>query len=136
MLHAQLKRISILMLYDTILRLSKGTRRKPVLLLESVCTDNDVKTADDFGLTVAAHCDEQRELITAAKLERSIDIYLTMNSGMNQLGFTPEGRYKLYWVGKKFIVWRQRARDSPHSTVTDLARFRGLSISVPLANAA
>jgi len=61
-----------------------------------VFTDNDVKTADDFGLTVALHCDEQRELIAIAKLKRPIDIYIKMKSGMNRLGFTPEERYKLY----------------------------------------
>jgi alanine racemase len=97
-----------------------------------VFTDNDVKTADDFALAVALHCDEQRELIAAAKLKRPIDIYLKMNSGMNRLGFTPEGRYKVYCLSSQ----RARHTPPPHSTVTDLARFRGLSISVPLANAA
>ena len=41
-------------------------------------------------MTVAVHCDEQRELIVAAKPNRPIDIYLKMNSGMNRLGFAPE----------------------------------------------
>ena len=62
---------------------------KPVLLLEGIFNRSDVKTAEEFGLTVAVHCDEQRELISAAKPRRPIDIYLKMNSGMNRLGFSP-----------------------------------------------
>jgi alanine racemase len=70
--------------------------RKPILLLEGVFTHEDVKTAEEFGLTVAVHCDEQRELIVAAKPKRPIDIYLKMNSGMNRLGFAPE-KYHEAW---------------------------------------
>ncbi len=55
-----------------------------------------MKTAEEFGLTVAVHCDEQRELIVAAKPKRPIDIYLKMNSGMNRLGFAPED-YRGAW---------------------------------------
>ncbi|MBC8748634.1 alanine racemase [Paraburkholderia sp. WC7.3d] len=60
--------------------------RKPVLLLEGIFNQSDVKTAEEFGLTVAAHCDEQRELIVSTKPKRPFDIYLKMNSGMNRLG--------------------------------------------------
>ncbi|RZF23945.1 alanine racemase [Paraburkholderia sp. UYCP14C] len=70
--------------------------KKPILLLEGVFTDSDVKTAEAFGLTVATHCDEQRQLIVAAKPKRPIDIYLKMNSGMNRLGFAPES-YRAAW---------------------------------------
>jgi alanine racemase len=70
--------------------------KKPILLLEGVFTDDDVKTAEEFGLTVAVHCDEQRKLIVAAKPERPLDIYLKMNSGMNRLGFAPE-KYRAAW---------------------------------------
>lgn len=70
--------------------------KKPVLLLEGIFNYADVKTAEEFDLTVAVHCDEQRELIAAAKPKRPIDIYLKMNSGMNRLGFTPE-HYRDAW---------------------------------------
>ncbi|RQU47867.1 alanine racemase [Burkholderia cenocepacia] len=70
--------------------------KKPILLLEGVFDLDDVKTADDFNLTVAVHSDEQRELIVTAKPTRPIDIYLKMNSGMNRLGFTPEN-YRTAW---------------------------------------
>lgn len=55
-----------------------------------------MKTAEEFALTVAMHCDEQRQLIVAARPKRPIDIYLKMNSGMNRLGFAPE-KYRAAW---------------------------------------
>jgi alanine racemase len=81
---------------DEAVRVRELGWKKPVLLLEGVFTDGDVKTAEEFGLTVAVHCEEQRELIVAARPKRPIDIYLKMNSGMNRLGFTP-GDYPAAW---------------------------------------
>jgi alanine racemase len=81
---------------DEAIRVRQLGWKKPVLLLEGIFTQSDVKTAEEFGLTVAIHCDEQRELIAAAKPLKSIDIYLKMNSGMNRLGFTPE-HYREAW---------------------------------------
>lgn len=69
---------------------------KPVLLLEGVFEPRDVEIADAHRLTVAVHCDEQLELLSAAKLRRPIDIQLKMNSGMNRLGFRP-GAYVQAW---------------------------------------
>lgn len=81
---------------DEAVRVRELGWKKPILLLEGVFTNEDVKTADDLGLTVTVHSDEQRELIAAAKPKRAIDIYLKMNSGMNRLGFTPEN-YRGAW---------------------------------------
>jgi alanine racemase len=64
--------------------------KKPVLLLEGIFKYADVKTVEEFDLTVGVHCDEQCEIIAAARPKRPIDIYLKMNSGMNRLGFAPE----------------------------------------------
>ena len=75
---------------DEAVRVRELGWKKPVLLLEGIFTESDVKTAEEFALTVAIHCDEQRELVVAAKPRQPIDIYLKMNSGMNRLGFTPE----------------------------------------------
>ena len=81
---------------DEAVRVRELGWKKPVLLLEGIFTESDVKTAEEFALTVAIHCDEQRELIPAAKPRQPIDIYLKMNSGMNRLGFTPEN-YRGAW---------------------------------------
>ncbi|MEM5339593.1 alanine racemase [Paraburkholderia azotifigens] len=81
---------------DEAIRVRECGWKKPVLLLEGVFTTSDVKVADEHALTVAVHCDEQRELIVAAKPKKPIDIYLKMNSGMNRLGFTPE-HFRAAW---------------------------------------
>ncbi|RQS11875.1 alanine racemase [Burkholderia sp. Bp9002] len=62
---------------------------KPVLLLEGIFEPADVELAERHQLTVAVHCDEQLDLLIAAKPRRLIDIQLKMNSGMNRLGFRP-----------------------------------------------
>jgi alanine racemase len=81
---------------DEAVRVRELGWKKPVLLLEGVFTDADVRTADELGLTVAVHCDAQRALIVASKPKRPMDIYLKMNSGMNRLGFRPEN-YQAAW---------------------------------------
>lgn len=75
---------------DEAVRVRQLGWKKPVLLLEGIFNHSDVQTAEEFDLTVAVHCDEQRELIVSAMPRRPIDIYLKMNSGMNRLGFAPE----------------------------------------------
>jgi alanine racemase len=75
---------------DEAVRVRELGWKKPILLLEGIFKQNDVKTAEVFGLTAAVHCDEQLELIAAAHPARRIDINLKMNSGMNRLGYTPD----------------------------------------------
>lgn len=81
---------------DEAVRVRELGWKKPVLLLEGIFTEGDVKLADQYGLTVAVHCDEQLHQITAARPKQPIDIYLKMNSGMNRLGFAPEN-YRASW---------------------------------------
>ncbi|RDU94720.1 alanine racemase [Trinickia dinghuensis] len=75
---------------DEAVRVRELGWKKPILLLEGVFKPEDAEMADALGLTVAVHCDEQLDLIAAAKRSRPIDIYLKMNSGMNRLGYTPD----------------------------------------------
>jgi alanine racemase len=81
---------------DEAVRVRQLGWKKPVLLLEGIFNHADAKTADEFDLTVAVHCDEQLQLIEAARPRRPIDIYLKMNSGMNRLGFLPDA-YSQAW---------------------------------------
>ncbi len=69
---------------------------KPVLLLEGLFDARDVDTADRHKLTVTVHCDEQLDLLAAARPRQPIGIELKMNSGMNRLGFRP-GDYARAW---------------------------------------
>ncbi|SAL81073.1 alanine racemase [Caballeronia arvi] len=81
---------------DEAVRVRQLGWKKPVLLLEGVFAASDVQMADELALTVAVHCDEQRQLIVATKPKQPIDVYLKMNSGMNRLGFTPES-FRAAW---------------------------------------
>jgi alanine racemase len=74
---------------DEAVRVRELGWRKPILLLEGLFKLEDAELAGAHGLTAAIHCNEQLELLSAAKLNRPIDIYLKMNSGMNRLGYTP-----------------------------------------------
>jgi alanine racemase len=68
----------------------------PLLLLEGIFDARDVETAARYRLTVTVHCDEQLDLLEAARPQQPIDIQLKMNSGMNRLGFRP-GDYVRAW---------------------------------------
>ncbi|RZF24518.1 alanine racemase [Paraburkholderia sp. UYCP14C] len=81
---------------DEAVRVRQLGWKKPILLLEGVFTRADVSIAEEFSLATAIHCDEQRELIEAAKPTRPIDVFLKMNSGMNRLGFTLD-KYRAAW---------------------------------------
>jgi len=69
---------------------------KPVLLLEGIFGPADVELADRHRLTVAVHCDEQLDLLIAAKPRQPLDIQLKMNSGMNRLGYRPHA-FRAAW---------------------------------------
>ncbi|HKT90927.1 MAG TPA: alanine racemase [Paraburkholderia sp.] len=75
---------------------------KPLLLLEGVFEPADVELAVAHRLTVAVHCDEQLDLLAAAKPQHPIDIQLKMNSGMNRLGFRPHA-YRAAWERARSI---------------------------------
>ncbi|SAL45559.1 alanine racemase [Caballeronia peredens] len=62
---------------------------KPVLLLEGVFEPKDIETADRHRLTVTVHCDDQLDMLKAARPRERIGVQLKMNSGMNRLGYRP-----------------------------------------------
>ncbi|WP_322014200.1 alanine racemase [Paraburkholderia sp. J12] len=76
---------------------------KPVLLLEGIFEPVDLALADSHRLTLSVHCEEQLDLLAAAKPRQPLDIMLKMNSGMNRLGFRPHA-YRNAW---------ERARSLP-----------------------
>lgn len=55
---------------------------RPVLLLEGVFEPDDLAVADRHRLTVSVHCDEQLDMLAAARPRERIDIQLKMNSGI------------------------------------------------------
>ncbi|MDR5822932.1 alanine racemase [Caballeronia sp. LZ043] len=82
---------------DEAVRVRELGWHKPVLLLEGVFEPADVLVADRYRLHVTVHCDEQLDMLEAARPRERIDIQLKMNSGMNRLGFRPAD-YERAWL--------------------------------------
>jgi alanine racemase len=62
---------------------------KPLLLLEGIFEPGDVEIVDRHRLTVTVHCDDQLDMLKAARPRERINVQLKMNSGMNRLGYRP-----------------------------------------------
>ncbi|KMJ46338.1 alanine racemase [Xenorhabdus khoisanae] len=61
----------------------------PILLLEGFFKPSDLDIINEYRLTTAVHSYWHLEEIEKTRLDKPIDIYLKLNSGMNRLGFTP-----------------------------------------------
>ncbi|CCW32606.1 alanine racemase [Xenorhabdus nematophila] len=64
--------------------------QEPILLLEGFFKSTDLQIINTYSLTTAVHSYWQLEEIEKITLDKPIDIYLKLNSGMNRLGFTPK----------------------------------------------
>ncbi|MFM9834635.1 MAG: alanine racemase [Methylophilaceae bacterium] len=60
-----------------------------ILMLEGVFSKDEVKLASGFGFDIVVHSLLQMQMLEQAKLARTVNVHLKMNSGMNRLGFTP-----------------------------------------------
>ncbi|OAT37551.1 alanine racemase [Proteus myxofaciens] len=67
----------------------------PILLLEGFFKPEDVYLLERYSITTVVHSDWQLEAIDKAQLERPINIYLKLNSGMNRLGYRPEQYHQI-----------------------------------------
>ena len=64
---------------------------QPILLLEGIFSARDARAVAEYGLTTVIHCQEQLDsLLGNVSPDKSIQIYLKLNTGMNRLGFTPD----------------------------------------------
>src|SRR5687767_8997124 len=69
---------------------------KPILMLEGFFKPIDLALLPRYALTPVIHNAEQVEMLRHSALEREIDCYLKVNSGMNRLGFGVEGLRPAY----------------------------------------
>jgi alanine racemase len=69
---------------------------QPILMLEGFFQPADVALLAKYSLTPVIHNPEQVEILKRSTLEREIDVYLKVNSGMNRLGFGVEGLRPAY----------------------------------------
>src|SRR5687767_11086926 len=77
-------------------RLRVAGVQKPILMLEGFFKPDDLPLLNKYALTPVVHNPEQVEMLKRTRLERDIDIYLKVNSGMNRLGFGVEGLRPAY----------------------------------------
>ncbi len=75
---------------------------KPILMLEGFFEPSDLALVAKYGLTPVVHHGEQIEMLKQTPLERPIDVYLKVNSGMNRLGFALEG-VRAAWTALKAL---------------------------------
>jgi alanine racemase len=68
----------------------------PILMLEGFFQPADIGLLGKYALTPVIHNPAQVEMLKRATLEREIDIYIKVNSGMNRLGFALEGLRPAY----------------------------------------
>jgi alanine racemase len=71
-------------------RLRAAGLEKPILMLEGFFDPVDLALVEQHALTPVIHNPEQVEWLRHARLEREIDVYLKVNTGMNRLGFAAE----------------------------------------------
>ena len=121
--------------------------RKPILLLEGFFTAGELPVLAEYGLSSVVHHDAQVDALCAAKLERGIDIFLKLNTGMNRLGL-PAGSIaqtvsrlrSSNAVRSLTLMMHFAAADEPDGLVEPLALFRDIAgrfdLPVSLANSA
>jgi alanine racemase len=121
--------------------------RKPILLLEGFFDRNELPAIVEHGFTTVVHHEGQVEALCAARLERRLDVYLKVNTGMNRLGLLP-GRVaqavsRLRGSGAVrtlTLMTHFAAADAPDGLLEPIALFRGVAdqfdLPVSLANSA
>jgi alanine racemase len=92
---------------------------RPILMLEGVFGAADVPLLERHSLTPVIHNPVQLETLRA--LASPIDAYLKVNSGMNRLGFTPEG------LGAAYKVLKEHPRVKSVTLMTHFADADGAS---------
>jgi alanine racemase len=81
---------------DEARRAREGGWRKPILLLEGCFEAADLDVCSDLELTTVVHCGEQLEMLEHHRTARPVAVHLKLNTGMNRLGFRPQGAVQAY----------------------------------------
>jgi alanine racemase len=75
---------------DDALTLRERGWQKPLLMLEGYFDPREAALFARHGLTSVIHHAEQMDMLKAAAVEKPLDVYLKLNTGMNRLGFRPQ----------------------------------------------
>ncbi|WP_138439714.1 alanine racemase [Marinobacter alexandrii] len=114
--------------------------RKPILLLEGFFSADELDYICRHNIWTAVHNDFQLEAIASAKLTEPVHVWLKLNTGMNRLGFTPDG-YKLAYkrlgnlpqVSSITLLSHLTSADNPASPETEkqIERFNNIHRDCP-----
>ncbi|MGB2079410.1 MAG: alanine racemase [Vibrio sp.] len=64
--------------------------KQPILLLEGFYDPQDVATLAEYDLQTAVHCEEQLKHLEQANLDKPVQVWLKIDTGMHRLGVDPE----------------------------------------------
>lgn len=95
--------------------------RGPILLLEGAFEPRDLELCSRLGLWHAVHCEEQIAWLAAHKTQEGHRVFLKLNSGMNRLGFTPQG-YRTAWMRLNALPQVDEISHMTHFSDADGAR--------------
>jgi alanine racemase len=74
---------------DSAVRLRALGITQPILMLEGFFAPAELQVFAQYGLWSVVHNAEQIDILAAAQLEKPIDVFVKLNTGMNRLGFSP-----------------------------------------------
>ena len=72
------------------LELRESGVQNPILLLEGVFAPTELALVSTHGLWITVHCQTQLQWLLSARLDRPLQVWLKMDSGMHRLGFAPQ----------------------------------------------
>ena len=129
------------------LRLRDAGVTTPILMLEGIFQPADVQLLARHSLTPVIHGIDQVEMLEKRVLERPIDVYMKVNSGMNRLGFTVDS-LRIGWnalqahpaISSVTMMTHFADADGPHGVAAQLEWFNSMTAALPgprsLANSA
>jgi alanine racemase len=129
------------------LRLRNAGVTKPILMLEGIFQPADVQLLARHSLTPVIHSIAQVEMLEKRVLERPIEVFMKVNSGMNRLGFTVDN-VRIAWnalqahpaISGVTLMTHFADADGPGGVAAQLDWFNSMTAALPgprsLANSA
>lgn len=132
---------------DGAVRLREQGFAREILLLEGFFEAAELPILAHNRIATSVHCEEQLRMLEASPPPAPVDCYLKINTGMNRLGFMPEGakaaleRLQACGAARSITLMTHFATaDGPEGVHEAMNRFesatRGVSLPRSLANSA
>ena len=121
--------------------------KKPILLLEGFFDARELESIAEYGFSTVVHHASQVEALCASRIERRLDVFVKVNTGMNRLGL-PADRVaqaitrlrSIPIVRTLTLMTHLASADEPDGLAEPVAKFRGiaerLDLAVSIANSA